>query len=74
MLIELMVRFEPSVNIEMLEKDRTSPCVLSQNQVRFLKDPDRPEGHILEVAHRSGHYVKYARHHLSLRLAAIMKR
>ena len=42
MLVELVVRLQTSLDLIVLEQDRTCAGVLSQNQIRLLQDTDRP--------------------------------
>ena len=52
-LVELVVRKQLAVDVEMLEKHGTGPGVLGKYQVRFTQDPYGPHGHVLEISHRS---------------------
>ena len=64
MLIELMMRLEPSLDFIMLEQYRTCPGILSKNEIGFLQHPYRPEGHIFQISDRCRDYIKDSLHHL----------
>ena len=59
-LIVFMVAGHRRVDIEVIEKPDASPGILRGDQIRFLQDPDRPEGHILQIPDRRRHHIQHS--------------
>ena len=57
--IELMMRLHPVLYLEVLEQNTGSTCIFGQNQIRLFQHADSPEGHIFQIANRSGYYGKF---------------
>ena len=72
-LIEFVVRLEPTVDVVMMEEDGTGPGVLRQDEVGLFQDLDGPESHVVQVPDRSRDDVQPSRHQPSFLRMAIMK-
>lgn len=64
MLVEFMMTAHRRVDIEMFQKHTRSTRVFRQYEIRLFEDADRAESHVVEIAHRSRHYVQPAAHSL----------
>ena len=60
MLVELMMRQQMLLNLEMLQQDARRTGVLGQHEVSLLEDADGAQRHVLQIAHRRGYNVQYA--------------
>ena len=75
MLVELVMGFQTSVYVEVLEQHRTGSRVFCQYQFGIAQHLHGPYAHVIEVPDRSRYYVKSALPHQlseSLRRPAII--
>ena len=59
MLIELVMRLQGRVDIEMLQQHAAGACVFRQNQINRFQRLNRTESHVLQIADRCGNEVKH---------------
>ena len=50
--IVLMITGHGGMNVKVVQQPDAVPCILCSDQIRFLKNPDRPESHIFQISDR----------------------
>jgi hypothetical protein len=53
MFIELMMGFQTTLDIVMLQQNGTCPGILGKDQISLLQNLDRPESHVFKITYRS---------------------
>ena len=59
MLIELVMRLQGRMDIEMLQQHAAGACVFRQNQINRFQRLNRTESHVLQIADRCGNDIQH---------------
>ena len=62
MLVELVMRLKPCMNVKAFQQNAASPSVLRQYQIYFFQNLDCSESHVIQVAYGRRHYEQLACH------------